>query len=161
MLISEFQIYFSYSVFLVYDGDVKLPGNNWIETHSNQGFARRNSSVNFATLFQFGHAEIQVFDGDYVTDQADERVIKVPFHAASGKVLIEGPEENQANSIAIEPGHYLLTAAQQANYDDETLLIRLYFQRTEIPATQSEIILKDEQLNPPDQLLETAEIATF
>jgi hypothetical protein len=161
MLISEFQIEFSYHIFLIYDSDVDLPGNEWTETNSNQGFARRASSVNFGTLFQFGYAQVQVFKNDYLPNKDDERVIKVPFYSPSGKVIIEGPEENAKNSVIIEPGHYLLTAAQQAEYDEESLLIRLFFSKVETPATKTEIIIKDEQLNPPRELLETSEIATF
>ena len=96
-----------------------------------------------------------------ILDKADERVIRVPFYSPSGKVLIEGPEENSAHTVIIDPGHYQLTSAQRANYDDEMLFLRLYFYKVEHPVTKSEIIVKDEQLNPPRPLLETAEIATF
>jgi hypothetical protein len=159
MLISDFKIYVSYNQFMVYDKTVDLPGNDWTEEHSNQGFARRDSSVCFGTLIQFGDANVQVFSNSYVFNEKDERVIKVPFYSPSGLIFIEGPEEESRDSIKIEPGYFLLTAAQQADYENETLLIRLYFLKTEIPFSKSEILIKDEQLNPPNQLLETAEIA--
>lgn len=161
MIISEFGIEFSYHLFLIYDSDVDLPGNEWTETNSNQGFARRDSSVNFGTLFQFGYAQVQVFKDDYLFNKDDERVIKVPFYSPSGKVFIEGPEENEKHSVIIEPGHYLLTAAQQARDDDESLFIRVFFCKVEIPAMRSEILIKDEQLNPPHELSETSGIASF
>lgn len=92
---------------------------------------------------------------------ADERGISVPFFSPSGKVFIEGPDENSVNFIIIEPGHYQLTAAQKANYENETLSIRLYFKKVEIPVIKSEILVRDEQLNPPQQLLETTDVAGF
>lgn len=161
MLITQFQLEFSYISFSVYDSDVRLPGNESTDDHFNQGFARRDSSVNFRTLLEFGLATVRIFDDDYIYDETDERVIRVPFDCPSGRVFVEGPEENQPHAIIIEPSHYQLTAAQQANYDDESLFIRLYFFKVETPLVKSEILIKDEQLNPPSELLETAEIAKF
>ena len=161
MLLSEIQIYFSYWQFLVFDKDIKLPGLDWIEEHCEQGFTRQDSSVSFATLLQFGDATVQIFNDTYVYDENDERVIKIPFYCPSGQFLIEGPEGNSRDVTSIEPGHYQLTCTQQADYENETELIRLYFYKVEVPAVKSEIIKCDDQLQPPEKLLETAEVAIF
>ncbi|MEP6849365.1 MAG: competence protein ComJ [Acidobacteriota bacterium] len=161
MLISEFEVEFSYISFSVYDSNVNLPGNESTDDHFNQGFARRDSSVNFRALLEFGLATVHVFDDDYKFEEADERVIKVPFYCPSGKVFVDGPEENEPHTIDIQPGHYQLTAAQRANYDDESLFIRLYLFKVETSSTKSEILIQDKQLDPPKQLLESAEITTF
>jgi hypothetical protein len=161
MLISEFQVYFSYNQFMVFDKEVKSPGNDWTDDHVRQGFARRDSSVNFGTLLEFGDAKVQVFKAPYAPDENDERVIAVPFFCSSGEVLIEGPEEDSRDPVRIEPGHFVLTVAQQVNQEDERLFIRLYFSSVESQTVHSQIIVADEQLTLPHQLLETSEIATF
>src|SRR5687767_8053104 len=87
------KLYFSYSQFMIYDLSEQLPGCDWTEHHSAQGFARRASTVCFATLLEFGHAEIHVTVGSYEARREYKRVISVPFLSVSGKVSVEGPEE--------------------------------------------------------------------
>lgn len=162
MLIAKFKLEFSYNQFTVYDADVQLPGHAWTEKHSNQGFARRDSSVSFGTLLQFGCAKVFVFNDKYVQNISDERVIEVPFYCKSGRVFIEGPEEDQAHILEVQIGHYQLTLAQHVSLDDdETLFMSLYFLKVETPITKSKVIIKDGQLDPVFPLLETCETASF
>jgi hypothetical protein len=160
-LFSEFKIYFSYNQFMVYDLSISLPGCMWTESHANQGFARRSSTVNFGTILDFGDATVKIFIGDYVKDNFHERVISVPFYSPTGEILVEGPEEHPSNlglKVSTEPGYYKLTSAQKiVNEVQEE--IELFFKKLEKPTATSEVLLADDALNPPKELLEEAEIA--
>lgn len=108
------KIYFSYSQFMVFDESELLPGCEWTELHSNQGFARRLSTVCFGTLLEFGHACVTVLHEQYNPHNIYDRVISVPFLSVSGIVCVEGPEElNSERVFQIPAGNYRLTAAQK------------------------------------------------
>ncbi len=152
------ELQFSYNQFLVYDSSVSSPGCIWTDTHVGQGFARRESVVCFSTILEFGNARLSVCLGPYSKSTNHERVISTPFNAPTGKVLIEGPEESNTNRhIELEPGCYKVTAAQKVVRGDEE--IELYFEKVIKPEEHSMIIIADEELDPPDELLEHAEIA--
>lgn len=160
MTLTEFSLYFSYSQFMVYDKSEAAPGCDWTETHTRQGFARRESTVCFATVLEFGDADVRVHLGEYTANQADERVIVVPFYSPTGQIVVEGPEEDEVSDrdISIAPGHYNLLAAQRV-VDDEEEVIDLYFQKLGEPAKRSKVLMADEELDPPAKLLEDAAIA--
>ena len=90
MHLTKFQVEFSYGQFLVYDTEVKFPGNAWTDRHFDQGFARRKSSVNFRTLFQFGWANIDVFRNEFIHNENYEWIISVPFEVISGELMWKG-----------------------------------------------------------------------
>lgn len=153
------KLYFSYSQFMVYDQSVRFPGCDRTEQHTAQGFARRESVVNFNTLLEFGHANVAVNLGSYEPQPDYERVVAVPFLVTSGKVLVEGPEETEVErNLTLPPGNYRLVAAQHATGDDEEV-IDLYFEPLTKALERSAILVADEALNPPTPLLETAKIA--
>jgi Competence protein J (ComJ) len=150
-------MYFSYSQFFVFDRSVKLPACAWTETHHDQGFARRERNAVFATLLEFGHAEVTVTRGAYTPRETYQRVIEVPIEVQSGTVIVSGPEEFDDDRTTDMPsGSYRLTVAQAVVADDQEC-IDLYFERVTEPALQSRIIVADESLRPADPLLETAE----
>jgi hypothetical protein len=152
-------MYFSYTQFMVFDHSIDLPGCAWTEAHSAQGFARRESAVCFNSILEFGDADISVIRGAYdLTDQYD-RVISVPFTVTSGKVAVEGPEECDVNRvIELRNGVYRLVAAQRV-VNDTAEEIDLYFELLQAPLQQSEVLVADENLNPPEKLLEVADVA--
>lgn len=153
------KLYFSYSQFMVYDQSVQLPGCDWTEAHTAQGFARRESVVNFNTLREFGYADVAVSRNAYHPQREYQRVIAVPFLVTSGKVVVDGPEETSVErSVTLPPGHYRLVAAQRAIGDDEEV-IDLYFEPLTKALEQSIILVADEELRPSMPLIETAEIA--
>lgn len=154
------KLYFAYSQFMVYDQSVRLPGCAWTDEHSAQGFARRESTVNFNTPLEFGYANVSVSHGSYQpSDEEYDRVIAVPFLVTSGTVVVEGPEEtNPARSIALPRGCYRLVAAQRVTGNQEEI-IDLFFESLMNPLDRSTILVADDALNPPTTLLETAEIA--
>jgi len=153
------RLYFSYSQFMVYDKDVALPGCDWTDEHSDQGFARRESTVNFGTILEFGYADVAVSRGRYEYREEYERIIAVPFFVSSGEVIVDGPDEMESGRIiALPPGHYRLVAAQYATSDDEEA-IDLFFEPVAEPLERSAVLLADEDLHPPATLIETAQIA--
>jgi hypothetical protein len=158
MKIASSTIYFSYSQFMVFDRSVKLPGCAWTAHHTDQGFARRESNVCFRTMAEFGNGDAAVHLGPYVEKIGDGRVIEVPFEVISGEVNVEGPEECKDRGVSMPNGHYRLVAAQALLGEDHEV-IDLYFERLANPLSNSRIIVADDALHPPSQLLETAEIA--
>jgi hypothetical protein len=153
------RLYFSYNQFMVYDHSVRLPGCDWTEEHTAQGFARRESVVNFNTLLEFGYADVAVSREAYQLQQEYERVIAVPFRVTSGKIVVEGPEETTVErSIILPPGHYRLVAAQHATGEDEEA-IDLYFEQLPKALERSAILVADGALNPSTPLIETAKVA--
>lgn len=162
-LIGKQQLEFSYSQFLVYDDLEFQPGCDWQQGHVDQGFARRDAVVSFGTLLEFGHARLSVYAGAYRRQEDHARVIAVPFRAKSGEVRIEGPDEGPDERIVrLVPGCYRVTAAQMVLQNDEQNMvfeegIDIFFEWLEEPAQNSEVIVADEALNPPDVLLEHAD----
>jgi hypothetical protein len=148
----------SYSQVMIYDKSVQLPGCDWTETHSNQGFARREGTFCCGTLIDCGKANITVYLGAIDALDKYERVIETPFKAHTGKIGVEGPDEYPIErGFQIEPGIYNLTVAQKF-VDEGMVKVDVYFQWIDKPLTKSAILLQDDDLNPPDILLEDAEI---
>ena len=153
------KLYFSYSQFMVYDQSEQLPGCDWTDEHSAQGFARRESTVCFGTPLEFGHADVTVNVAPYQPREEYARVISVPFLNSSGVITVEGPEEMDVDRIVeLPPGNYRLTAAQIITGDDEEV-IDLFFELLSTPLKQSAVLVADEMLNPSKSLIETAGIA--
>lgn len=152
------KLYFSYNQFMVYDKSVQLPGCDWTEEHTTQGFARRESVVNFNTLLEFGYADVAVSREAYQPQQEYQRAIAVPFLVRSGKVMVEGPEETTIERIVnLPPGNYRLVAAQYVTDDEE--VIDLYFESLTKALERSIVFVADEAINPPTPLIETAKVA--
>lgn len=149
---------FSYSQFIVYD-ETQVAGCDWTDAHVAQGFARRESTVSFGTLLEFGHAEVRVSRNPYVSQQEYERVIAVPFRVVSGRVIVKGPEEAAANRrIDVPPGAYRLVAAQYVAKEREEA-VDIYFEALKSPLAKSAILVADPDLeHPPEPLIESAEL---
>jgi hypothetical protein len=144
---------------MVFDQSVAMPGCDWDEQHSAQGFARRESTVCFATLLEYGRAQVAVHQGPFRARPEYQRVIAVPFVVVSGHVAVEGPEETDVQrSVFIPPGTYQLTAAQ-AIAGDNIEAIDLYFESLVRLPESSKILLADSSLNPRLPLKEWAESA--
>jgi len=153
------RLYFSYGQFMVYDETVRLPGLAWTPPHSAQGFARRESVVNFATPVQFGWADVIVREDVYQPSDEYDRVVAVPFRVTTGRVIVEGPEEwTRERNFALPPGDYRLVAAQRVMGDEEEV-IDLFFEALTKPLQRSEVLVADEEMNQPTPLLETAGFA--
>ncbi len=152
-------LYFSYKQFMVYDGRVTLPGCEWTEAHTAQGFARRESVACFSTILDFGHADICVGTATYRPRKHYERVIAVPFLVVDGRVLVDGPEETSVQrAFTLANGAYRLVAAQSVVSED-TEAIDLYFERMEHLPERSVMLVADQELDPLEPLVEIAAIA--
>jgi hypothetical protein len=147
------RLYFSYSQFMIYDQSVQLPGCDWTKKYTQKGFARRESTVCFGTPLEFGYADVTVMSGSYLPQVEYEQVISVPFRSDSGKLMVDGPEEMDADRVfAVPIGDYKLTAAQTIIGNDER--IDLFFESVVAPLKHSSVIVADEMLNPPEPLIE-------
>lgn len=153
------KLYFSYSQFMVYDLAEQLPGCDWTEKHTAQGFARRASTVCFGTRLEYGHSFVTIHIGSFQALKDYSRAICVPFKNISGKVTVEGPDEFDVDrAFELPPGDYMLTAAQKILSADE-LNIDLYFELVTHPGSRSSILVADEMLDTTEPLMESSEIA--
>jgi hypothetical protein len=144
---------------MVYDRSIRLPGCDWTDDHTAQGFARRESVVNFRTLLEFGYADVRVSRSLYQPQPGYQRIIAVPFLVVSGKVAVEGPEETSVErDFTLAPGYYRLVATQRAVGDNDEV-IDLYFEPHAESLEHSVILLADDELRPPTPLIETAKVA--
>jgi hypothetical protein len=154
-------LYFSYSQFFVYDASVQMPACEWTKAHSDQGFARRNATVAFGTLLEYGTAKVDVAIRPYQPREDYERVIAVPFTVVSGKVIVDGPEESETGrerNFTLPSGNYRLVAVQRVT-GDENEAIDLFFEPLGEALERSAVLVADDGLNPPTPLLETAAVA--
>lgn len=138
-----------------------MPACDWTKAHSNQGFARREGTVAFGTLLEFGTAKIIVTTRPYQPRDEYERVIAVPFTVISGKVIVDGPDEAETGrerNFALLPGNYRLIVAQRVIGNEEEC-IDIFFEFLSSPLEQSSVLVADNALNPQVPLIETAEIA--
>lgn len=153
------KMYFSYGQFMVFDQSVKLPGCDWTDKHFAQGFARRESTACIRALSEFGQADVRASTTPYVAKDDYARVIAVPFAVESGVVVVEGPEEmGTERTIKLPPGNYRLVAAQAMASEGEEA-IDLFFERVPQVVSSSEILVLDDELDPPTPLIETAAVA--
>jgi hypothetical protein len=148
---------FSYSQFFVYDAGLKNPACAWTDVHSRQGFARRDGVVAIGTLLEFGRAQV-VLEFGKPSPESFERVVSVPLEITSGTVAVDGPEETpRTRELQIENGHYRATIAQKRR-DDTEEEIKIWLEKVDVPLRRSELIVVDQELDPPTTLLETAEM---
>lgn len=83
----------------------------------------------------------------------------MPFEVSSGQIIVSGPEDDVGeHRVTLPSGHYKLVIAQ-AVLDEERTFVDLYMDQLVTPLVRSRILLADDAMNPPDTLLETAEIA--
>jgi Competence protein J (ComJ) len=151
-------LYFSYAQFLVYDQEFDTPGLRWSKNHYRQGFARRDSIASFRTFLEYGKAQVSIILGAYIPNNYS-RVIAIPFQIVSGFVVVEGPEEFDSRKTGINIGYYRLIAAQSPveGQEDVDERIVLFFEARNSPPEPSEILIADDDLDPSEPLLETAE----
>ena len=144
---------------MIFDDVVELPGCLWTRRHSDQGFARRPSAACFATLIESGLALLYIQTGAFSRPPQVDRAIAVPFTVESGVVHIQGPEElDVARDVALQPGHYRLTAAQSLSAAGELSIVLCFEQLTE-PMSASMILVADSGLRPSYPLEEAADVA--
>lgn len=160
--IASFQIYASYSQFMVFDDSVRLPGLNWTEAHSRQGFIRSESSIGFGIPYEFGKSRVDVFLGAPPPLEAKcDRAFSVPFYAPTGRIVVSGPEEvppDASQIFEVPLGHYKLTAAIRAVGEQE-FDIGIFLEPTQIPVASSVVLVADEYMTANDVLVETGGVA--
>jgi hypothetical protein len=151
------ELVFSYSQFFVYDHAIDTPSCLWTEEHVRQGFARREGTISVGTVLEYGVAKVLVGINEHLEWINYERVIAIPLRITSGRVAIDGPEEYPINrTVAVPSGTYRVIIAQRViSADHEEVVINL--ETTSSSYTLSEILRADELLDPPAQLLETAD----
>jgi len=165
--IFEGDLEFDYNQFEVYDPDAYDGGFSWSDVDFAQGFSRRDRSVSFRTLEQYGIAALSVLLGHYLMRPEHQRVIEVPFRVIGNCVEILGPEEVPVvvRKVPLKAGDYRLTCAQWIPdpygdlYPQYPLAVDLFFEKIDEPLAHSRIIIADAELSPPDVLVEWAEPA--
>jgi hypothetical protein len=152
------ELYFSYSQFVVYDREIDSRACDWTSEHCRQGFARRDHTVAVGTLLEFGHAAVRVCFGHPKSLDEYERVIAVPLVIESGWLAVDGVEEHPIDRmIKITPATYRTIIAQRV-VDDEREQIDIFLDSYDGRTIQSEILVADDDLDPPERLVETSQV---
>ncbi len=151
----EFDPVLIYNFIAVHLPELLHPLNDWRSIHGKQGFSWRPGSVSFATIDADGNSPLFVeIRESYSQPISAIRVVKVPFEVGSAGVIVR--ETVQKWNVPIPEGYYALFFTIEPL--GESWKYHLSFIPTkEIP--QAEIILADELLSPPDELLMEAEPA--
>jgi hypothetical protein len=146
---------FSYSQFFVYDAGIKNPACAWTEQHSRQGFARRAGVVAIGTLLEFGRADVTLVLGRPDLSSF-ERAVGVPLEIKSGAIAVDGPDEDPGiRRVPIKNGHYRAVIAQR-RIDESAEVIRIWLEKVDVPVIRSELLIADNDLDPPSPLVETS-----
>jgi hypothetical protein len=151
--IAEFDITYAYNQFFIFDESSGRSIPLWTEQHSRQGFSRGLSAAAFITLDQWGIGHVKVHSTPFAAVTHFERLITVPFFAQSGRIAIQGPEDPPPMLFSIGKGHFRLWVGQYLIKDEEEC-IEVYFQESAMPVEKSEIVIKDDYLQPGAELLE-------
>ena|SRR6185437_11594201 len=155
-VMKEFELYFSYAQFLMFDVAVTEPALEWSELHSAQGFVRGESMAAIGTLLSHGIARARVFDATPQDVGSYRRVIAVPMELTSDRVAFTNPDALPDEAVAVEVprGHYRVVVAQKLEDDGQCEAVDIFFERLTEPLSASEIIVADDALHPPTPLLE-------
>jgi hypothetical protein len=152
-IIAEFDITYAYNQFSIFDESAGPCPVAWTEQHCRQGFCRSSSAAGFMTLDQWGIGHVKVRQVPFNDYSHLLRLIKVPFFAESGRIAIQGPEDPPPLLFSVGTGHYLLWVGQSLITDGEEE-VEVYFESVNTPMERSDIVIKDELLEPDSALLE-------
>jgi hypothetical protein len=123
------------------------------------GHVPRSEQNSQGALMEYGDVELLVSMGAPPSHLLQDRVIAVPFLVKSGRVNIEGPEEEaDQRHLQLAAGDYRLWCTQRG-VNDQLQQVHLFFEKLPSPLERSSIITADEDLCPPDELVETSEVA--
>lgn len=88
------RIYFSHGMVFLYDSAERAPGNAWTDEHASQGFARRPTAANVATLVEDGCVDVEECSPELL-DKC-KRIVAVSIRSDSGAIAMSGvdPEDN-------------------------------------------------------------------
>lgn len=106
------ELYIEHATLFVADSDEKGPGNRWSPRHSQQGFARRRTAINIATVFPEDGYVSDVVHGEDALPQC-EKVLEFSLFSASGKIVLSGTDPVEIEIWRGEPGWVRMTVGQQ------------------------------------------------
>ncbi len=152
-VIAEFDITYSYHQFLISDESSGRCLPLWTEQHGRQGFCRGLSAVSFITLDQWGIGHVKVRKTPFEDISVFMRLLTVPFFAESGMIAVQGPEDPPPMVFSVAKGHFRLWVGQYLIEEGEEG-IEIFFEELTTPPAKSEIVIKDDDLQPGIELLE-------
>ena len=130
--------------------------NAWNRIHGSQGYSWRPGSVSFGTIDADEYPPLTVVLQDaYLPPISTTRVIKVPFQVEDDGVVVSDPL-TQDWRVPIPAGNYALYFAIEP-FEASWKYSLTFISEEALP--KAEIILADELLSPPDELLMEAELA--
>ena len=105
------RIYLSHGTLFVNDSAESAPGNDWTDEHSLQGFARRPTAANVATLIEYGCVDVE--DGSPEHLDECERVVAVSVRSDSGMIAMSGVDGESYELWKGRPGWVRVTIGQR------------------------------------------------
>ncbi|MCG3132764.1 MAG: hypothetical protein FLDDKLPJ_03630 [Phycisphaerae bacterium] len=162
MILASMDILVSYSSIVIADTSLDRMFNDWSDAHVRQGFSWRQGSVSFGTFDSIDMLlEVQIV-ADWKPRDDALRIIQVPFAVnGSGTLLIDSL--GMEHYVSVPVGEYCLIYEHGLLRgpgvgkvkSDEKLWGLLTFIPGDIP--EPKIVLADEELDPPNPLVMTAE----
>lgn len=154
MEIAEFRLGILYTTIAVMQPNEDF--NDWNETHYNQGFAWRSTSVSFGTLTDEPECKVivKILDTLELNENAS-RVIRLPFEVGTSGVEIASIADRK--EINLQEGTYQLLFNASPGDGDTLDTYEFVFIKSDAP--QSAIMKADDQLSPPAELLMEAKPA--
>ncbi len=150
------RIYFSHGMVFVYDSAERAPGNAWTEEHSSQGFARRPTAANVATLIEDGCVDVEIGSPELL--DKSERVVALSIRSDSGAIAMSGTDPKDYVLWKGRPGWVRVTIGQTSGSDEQA--IRLLFVAEEAAKEEPTRVREDGEWIRRD-FIETAEAATY
>lgn len=152
---------YSYGSLFILDKGAKLPDLGWSAAHDLQGFSRGPGCLQIATLTQWGSAELHLTVDHHSDYNKFVRVIEIPLEVKSGTIEVGTVDSaSEPELFDVIPGQYKVVVAQLLLEEDEELnfgkeLIEICFHKLHEPMLKSRILVCDDGLDPPKELLET------
>lgn len=148
------RIYFSHGLFFLFDTAERCPGNDWIDSHSVQGFSRRATAANINTLIEDGVLDVEPGSPEQL--DTCERAIAVSVRSDSGVVAMGSVDPVDHVIWKGRPGWVRVTVGQKRVANEREL--RVFFVAEEAVKEEPTRIREHGEWLRRD-FLETAEVA--
>lgn len=154
-----FELRFSYSQFMVFDGTFDRIGRAWTNQHAEQGFARCDRCIACGTLVSHGVALVRAFPWPLTDPTPYDRAICTNLAVASGDMAFDAPEgQLEERVLIVRPGWYELSLCQ-VQASDESILVDVFVAPGRDRLHRSRILKADRELRPAYPLLESSDEA--
>lgn len=154
----QFDLYFSFAQFSIFDKSLDTPSLEWSDQHSAQGFVRGTGIIAVGTILSHGVAPAAVYLESVPPHDLEvyDRVIAIPLDVSSGHLALSNPDAlpEEAVELDVPSGHYRVFVAQRVENERRRESIDIFLVKGPSLESNSEIVVGDALLAPVYPLLE-------